>query len=180
MLKICHLTLDFPLSYLQIPCLPKGHFCLTGLLQQGSHLTGDGQRRWLKRHSKRSVLGHYLLLTLPGQVLGSKFHLHLSDLCTFQNYWWLATFAVDLLIISSCSKQQERMIRGTKFSLDMYGPEPASTTGKLVPQESKRAEEAGWWKLRSSPENSSWLPKILFFCFVLSLKVQSHRTLGHP
>lgn len=33
MLKISHLTLDFPLSYLQIQSLLKGHFCLTELLQ---------------------------------------------------------------------------------------------------------------------------------------------------
>lgn len=127
MVKVTHLTLDFPLSYLQIQGVLKGHCCLTGLLQWGSHLTDDGQRRQWKRHNKRSVPGIYLLLTRPSRGLSSKLHLHLPDLCTSQNYWWHASFAIDLLMISSCSKQQEQMLGGTKFSLDIYGPWPAST-----------------------------------------------------
>lgn len=33
--------------------------------------------------------------------------LQLSDLYTFQNYWWLAILAIGLLMISCCSKWQE-------------------------------------------------------------------------
>lgn len=103
MLNISHLTLDFPLPYLQIQGLPMGHK-VTGLLQWVSHLTHDGQRRWLKRHSKRWVPGSYLLLTWSCSSLSSK--LQLPDLYTFQTYWWLAIFAIGLLTISCCSKWQ--------------------------------------------------------------------------
>lgn len=104
MLSISHLTLDFPLPYLQIQGLPMVHE-VPGLLQKVSHLIHDGQRHWLKRHSKTWVPGGYLQLTLSCSVLSSK--LQLPDLYTFQNYWWLAILAVGLLMISCCSKWQE-------------------------------------------------------------------------
>lgn len=120
-LTIFHSALDFPLSYLHVQCLPRDIFsCRVAAV--GSHLAGDGQGCWLK-DSKR-VLGGYLLLTPPGWGLCSELSLELPDLCPLWNYWWLAIFATDLLLISSCSKQQMR--GGTKFSVEMHGPEPAS------------------------------------------------------
>lgn len=71
-------------------------------------------------------------------------------------------FSVDLLMISSCSKQGQ-IIEGTKFSLDMYGPESASTRGKLVPQELKCAEH---WKAlwRTPPVCPRFLSFLSCFC----------------
>lgn len=100
----------------------QGTFFSCRVAAMGAHLTGDGQGCWLK-DSKR-VLGGYLLLTPPGWGLCSELSLELPDLCPLWNYWWLAIFATDLQLISSCSKQQMR--GGTKFSVEMHGPEPAS------------------------------------------------------
>lgn len=101
MLIISHLTLEFPLPYLQMQGLPMGHR-VTGLLQCVSHLTHDGQRHWLKRHNKemgaRKLSAAYIVL------LRLVLELQLSDFYTFQNYWWLAILAIGLLMTSSCSK----------------------------------------------------------------------------
>lgn len=168
MLKISHLTLDFPLSYLQIQCLLKGHFCLTELLQwevtfyrwwPEALIEETQQEVCARRLSAADTTQPRLVLkTSPSSTRPLRFPKLLMT-CHFCNW-----FADDFLWF------QKTRTNGTKFSLDMYGPSPASTRSELVPQEFKCAEEASWWKLKSSLENSSCLSKFHFFCLVFVIK----------
>lgn len=86
--------------------------------------------------ARKLSAAHIVLLKLVLKTSATR-PLHFPNLlmaCHFCNW-----FADDFLLL-----QMTRIRGGTEFGMDMHGLEPASTGGKLVPQKSEHAEEAGW------------------------------------